>query len=125
MNVSHLVAEPEDLFEEPEAEDILPSQVDIEIKRNAQDDQAIDFDPASNEAAVIEKRYSAIKRVKPPKLNKTPVGLLVEIIKNSSALRKRQYEEKNTYQAASIPTSVLENLDDTDLFFLSMSKITK
>jgi len=119
------VAEPENLFEESEAEDILPSQVDTNIERNAQDDQAIDIDPASYEASVIEKRYNAVKRVKPPKQNKTPVGQLCEIIKESSALRKCQYEEKKTYQAASKPTSVLENLDDTDLFFLSMSKITK
>lgn len=119
------MAEREDLNEESEAEDIITSQVDTEIERDAQDDQDIDFDSTSNEVAGIEKRYTAVKRVKAPKQNTTPGGQLVEIIKESAALRKRLYEEKKTHQAASKPTSVLENLDDTDLFFLSMSKITK
>jgi len=116
LNESNLVAEPED---------IVPSQVDREIERDAQDDQAIDFDSASNEAAAIEKHYKALKRVKTQKQNTTPAGQLVEILKESTALRKRQYEENKTCKTASKPTSVLENLDDTDLFFLSMSKMTK
>jgi len=119
------VAEPEDLSEESEAEDIVPSQVDKEIERDAQDDQAIDFDLAPNEAAAIEKHYKPLKRVKTQKQNTTPAGQLVEILKESAALRKRQYEENKTFKTTSKPTGVLENLDDTDLFFLSMSKMTK
>lgn len=88
------MAEPEDLSEESEAEDIVPSQVDKEIERDAQDDQAIDFDLASNEAAAIEKHYKPLKRVKTQKQNTTPAGQLVEILKESTALRKRQYEGK-------------------------------
>ncbi|KAE9521519.1 hypothetical protein AGLY_018075 [Aphis glycines] len=115
LNNSNLVAEPEDLSEESEAEDIVPSQVDKE--RDAQDNQAIDFDSAST--------FEHLKRVKTQKQNTTPAGQLVEILKESTALRKRQYEENITCKTTSKPTSVLENLDDTDLFFLSMSKMTK
>lgn len=125
LNESSLVAGPEDLTEEFEAEDIVPSQVDREIKEDAQDDQAIHFDLASNEAATIEKHYKTVKRVKTQKQNTTPAGQLVEILKESTPLKKRQYEENKTCETASKPTSVLENLDDTDLFFLSMSKMTK
>lgn len=125
LNESSLVAEPEDLTEEFEAEDIVPSQVDTEIKQDAQDDQTIDFDLASNEAATIEKHYKAVKRVKTQKQNTTPAGQLVDILKESTPLKKRQYEENKTCETALKPTSVLENLDDTDLFFLSMSKMTK
>jgi len=119
------VAEPEDLTEESEPEDIAPNQVDREIERDAQDDQAIDFDSASNEAATIEKHYKVLKRVKTQKQNTTSAGQLIDILKESTALRKRQYEENKTCETASKSTSVLENLDDTDLFFLSMSKMTK
>lgn len=111
------MAEPEGLSEESEAEDIVPSQVDKEIERDAQDNQAIDFDSAST--------FENLKRVKTQKQNTTPAGQLVEILKESTALRKRQYEENKTCKTTSKPTSVLENLDDTDLFFLSMSKMTK
>lgn len=119
------MAEPEDLSEESEAEDIVPSQVDKEIERDAQVDQAIDFDSASNESVAIEKHYKSLKRVKTQKQNTTPAGQLVEILKESTALRKRQYEENKTCKTTSKLTNVLENLDDTDLFFLSMSKMTK
>jgi hypothetical protein len=54
-----------------------------------------------------------IKRIK--KQNTTPVEQLVEIIKESLALMKRQYEEKKTHQVGIKPASVLETLDDTDL----------
>jgi len=109
------VAEPEDLSEESEAEDIVLSQVDKE--RDAQDNQALDFDSAST--------FEHLKRVKTQKQNTTPAEQLVEILKESTALRKRQCEENKTCKITSKPTSVLENLDDTDLFFLSMSKMTK
>ncbi|KAL4104285.1 hypothetical protein QTP88_019590 [Uroleucon formosanum] len=125
LNKYNLTAEPEDLFEESEAKDIILSQVDKEIKRDAQDDQAIDFNSAFNEATAIEKLYKPLKRVKTQKQNTTPAGQLVKILKKSMALRKRQYKENKTYKTTSKSTSALENLDDTDLFFLSMSKMTK
>ena len=64
------------------------------------------------------------KKIK-QKQHTTPAGQLVELIKESSALRKRQHEEKKTHQAAIKPDSVLDTLDDTDLFFLSMSRMMK
>lgn len=66
-----------------------------------------------------------MKHVKTQKQNTIPAGQLVEILKESTDLRKRQYEENTTYKTTSKSTSALENLDDTDLFFLSMSKMTK
>lgn len=125
MNESNLVAEPEDLCEEFEAQDIIPSQIDRENEQDAQDSQATEIDSASNKAENNEECNKAVKRFKKQKQNTSPAGQLVEILKESSASRKRQYEEKKTHQIVSKPVSVLETLDDTDLFFLSMSRMTK
>lgn len=48
-----------------------------------------------------------------------------EILKENSNRKKRRYEGKCGGQEASKTTSQLENLDETDMFFLSMAKMTK
>lgn len=128
MNESNLFTEPENLFEESEAEDLASSPLNRENEKDSQADQTSDFHSAFNEADIYEKRNKAVetlKRFKKPKQNTTPAGELMEIIEESSALRKRQHEEKKRHQAAIKPASVLDTLDDTDLFFLSMSRMMK
>lgn len=117
-----LFDEPENLSEESEAEALVSSPLNRENEQDSQADQTTDFNSAFNEA-INEKSNEAVetlKRFKKQKQNTTPAGQLVKIIKESSALRKRQHEEKKTHQA-----SVLGTLDDTDLFFLSMSRMMK
>jgi len=52
---------------------------------------------------------------------------MVDILKENSALKKRRFEDKNVRSDSdSSKTDFLKNLDDTDnMFFLSMSKMTK
>lgn len=115
MNESNLVTK------KSEAKDIVQSQMNKEIEQDV-----IDFDSVSNESTGInEKHYEAVKHFKIQKQNTIPSGQLVEISKKNLVLRKRPYEEKKTHQIESKPASVLETLDDTDLFFLSMSKMAK
>lgn len=117
MNESNLVTK------KSEAKDIVQSQMYKEIEQDV-----IDFDSVSNESTGInEKHYEAVKyfKIQKQKQNTIPSGQLVEISKKNLVLRKRQYEEKKTHQIESKPASNLETLDDIDLFFLSMSKMTK
>ncbi|KAL4090111.1 hypothetical protein QTP88_025010 [Uroleucon formosanum] len=129
LNESNLFAEPENLSEESEAEDLASfSPLNRENEQDSQADQTSDFHSAFKESDILEKRnepVETLKRFKKQKQHTTPAGQLVELIKESSALRKRQHEEKKTHQAAIKPDSVLDTLDDTDLFFLSMSRMMK
>lgn len=60
------------------------------------------------------------------RLTDTPSQQMVQILKENAEIRKRKYEEKNSiHPLQSRSTSILENLDDTDLFFLSIAKMTK
>jgi len=73
----------------------------------------------------MENHYEAIKRAKKQKSQTyTPVQQMVDILEESSALRKRQFEDK-ILRSDSSKTDFLQNIDDTDMFFLSMSKMTK
>ncbi|KAL4101263.1 hypothetical protein QTP88_021283 [Uroleucon formosanum] len=129
LNESNLFAEPENLSEESEAEDLASfSPLNRENEQDSQADQTSDFHSAFKESDILEKRnepVETLKRFKKQKQHTTPAGQLVELIKESSALRKRQHEEKKTHQAAIKPDSVLDTLDDTDLFFLGMSRMMK
>lgn len=52
------------------------------------------------------------------RLTDTPSQQMVQILKENAGIRKRKYEEKNSIRPLqSRSTSILENLDDTDLFF--------
>ncbi|XP_012135376.1 uncharacterized protein LOC105661843 [Megachile rotundata] len=130
---SNLTAEPEDLSEGSEAEENTlrqlergPIDLDTENER-VQDNQAADDEAALNDESV-EKYYDTTKvlRKKNQKLRiDNPAEHMVQILKESSALRKRQYEGKSTRPQTAKTTSLLETLDDTDMFFLSMSRMTK
>jgi len=51
---------------------------------------------------------------------------MVNILKENSALKKRRFEDKSVRSdSGSSKTDFLQSLDDTDMFFLSMSKMTK
>jgi hypothetical protein len=54
LNESDSVAEPENLSEESEAEDLVSSQLDRENVQDAQDDQPTDFHSTINVATINE-----------------------------------------------------------------------
>lgn len=101
LNESNLFAEPENISEESEAEDLASfSPLNRENEQDSQADQTSDFHSAFNEADIFEKRnepVETLKHFKKQKQNTTPAGQLVELIKESLALRKRQHEEKKTH----------------------------
>lgn len=51
---------------------------------------------------------------------------MVDILKENSTLKKRRFEDKSVRSDSGLSkTYFLQSLDDTDMFFLSMSKMTK
>lgn len=125
--------EPDDLFQGSDAEESTPDQSDLHInagkKRGNEKNTADDDKAADAETANAEKHYKEIKlsqKNSKKQRTDTPAQEMIQILKESASLRKRQYEEKTiqTNQIAKIP-SVLETMDETDMFFLSMSKMTK
>ncbi|VVC24938.1 MADF domain [Cinara cedri] len=101
------------------------SHMDVEIERNADANSDAIEKTTSNDAKSVKKHYKAIKRNKKQKcITDSPVKQMVDILKDSSALRKRRFEEKSVRPEIS-KTVPLQNMDDTDMFFLSMSKMTK
>ncbi|KAF5283325.1 hypothetical protein FQA39_LY17349 [Lamprigera yunnana] len=90
---------------------------------NFQESQRID-----DEVGLAEQSLDAVKVLrnkKQKRFTNTPSQQMLEILKESAELRKRKYEEKNSIQQKSRPSSIFENLDDADVFFLSMAKMTK
>lgn len=127
---TNLISEP-DLSEESEEENIhcqseqTQTYRETQNERSIQDNQDIGDEATLSNAAADETYYEHIKRNKKQK-QKTdnPAQQLVEILKENSIRRKRQYEEKCISQGHKI-TNQFENLDDMDMFFLSMSRMTK
>jgi hypothetical protein len=118
-----LINEPDDLSEGSEEENIQSEQA--QIHRETQNERSIEVnqDEATfSNAAVDETYYKHMKRNKKQKTN-NPTQQLVEILKENSTRRKRQYEEKCVSEGHKI-TNQFENLD-MYMFFLSMSKMTK
>jgi len=120
-----LFSEPDNLSEGSEEENIQSEKAqkhrETQNERNIEDNQ--DEATFSN-AAADETYYEDIKRNKKQKQKtNNPSQQLVEILKENSIRRKRQYEEKLS-QGHKI-TNPFENLDDMDMFFLSMSRMTK
>lgn len=113
LNGSHvsgdLVIKPEILSEESEAEENIkgPIRLDIENEQVTQDDQTADVETLFDDTEANEKCYESVQRNKKQKQV------------------KRRYETKCMCQQASITTSFFTTLDDTDMFFLSMSRMTK
>lgn len=140
------MTEPDDQFTGSEAQESTPCHSDRHIEDdigNGRDDDSIDDGSiaddgkaADAETADAEKRYKQMKLSQKgrKKLDTNrPAKEMVEIyiinnyiIKQNASLRKHQYEEKIIQQnkVHKIP-SVLETMDDTDMFFLSMAKMTK
>lgn len=123
-----VVTEPGDLSDEFEENDTpSPSEdygnVDVQIGQNPQPiDKVTPYDVES-----MENHYEAIKQNKKQKSQPiTPVQQMVDILKENSALKKRRFEDESVRSdSGSSKTDFLQSLDDTDMFFLSMSKMTK
>lgn len=87
--------------------------------------QATGLDSASNIAGRKEDGYEAMKTAAQAKRKETlntPAHQMVQILKESSAFRKRKYENQTTGTNIS---AINNSLDETDMFFLSMSRMTK
>jgi len=126
---SNLATEQEDVSEESEVEENTPSQSqqgqesghdfqDSQLK----DDDVLCRDTMVNDTETTKQRLNDFKLVrnnkKQKQLTDTPCQQMVQILKENAELRKRKYEEKNSIRSLqSRPTTILENLDDTDLFF--------
>ncbi|KAF5299443.1 hypothetical protein FQA39_LY11589 [Lamprigera yunnana] len=99
-----------------------------ESRLNFQESQRIDDEVVLAEPGTAEQSLDAVKVLrnkKQKRFTNTPSQQMLEILKESAELRKRKYEEKNSIQQKSRPSSIFENLDDTDVFFLSMAKMTE
>lgn len=96
---------------------------------NVKDDDVLCRDAMFDDTEITDQRSNAFKLLRNKKQRRstdTPSQQMVQILKENAELRKRKYEEKNSIRPLqSRTTSILENLDDTDLFFLSMAKMTK
>ncbi|KAF5275921.1 hypothetical protein FQA39_LY00717 [Lamprigera yunnana] len=91
---------------------------------NFQESQRIDDEVVLAEPGTAEQSLDAVKVLgnkKQKRFTNTPSQHMLEILKESAELRKRKYEEKNSIQQKSRPSSIFENLDDTDVFFLTQS----
>ncbi|KAF5274997.1 hypothetical protein FQA39_LY06934 [Lamprigera yunnana] len=94
---------------------------------NFQESQRIDDEVVLAEPGTAEQSLDAVKVLrnkKQKRFTNTPFQQMLEILKESAELHKRKYEEKNCIQQKSRPSSIFENLDDTDVFFLSLTKMT-
>lgn len=133
------MTEPDDQFTGSEAQESTPCHSDRHIEvdiGNGRDDDSIDDGSIADDGKAADaKTADAGKRNKQMILSQkgrkkldtnTPAKEMVEILKQNASLRKQQYEEKTIQQnkVHKIP-SVLETMDDTDMFFLSMAKMTK
>jgi len=126
-----LISEPGDLSEVSEEENVLNqserTQIDRETQneRSIQDNQDVDDEATLSNSAADERYYEHLKHNKKQKQNSgTPAQELIKILKENSTRRKRLYDEKCIRQEYKT-TNQFENLDDMDMFFLSMSRMTK
>lgn len=85
MNDSNLFAEPENLSEESEAEDLASfSPLNRENEQDSKADQTSDFHSAFKESDILEKRnepVETLKRFKKQKQHTTSARQSVELIK--------------------------------------------
>jgi len=130
-----LISKPGDFSEvsedEPEEENVLNQSEQTQIDRETQNGRSIQYNQDVNDeetlsnSAADERYYEHLKRNKKQEQNSgTPAQELVKILKENSTRRKRLYEEKCIRQEHKT-TNQFENLDDMDMFFLSMSRMTK
>ncbi|KAK5638999.1 hypothetical protein RI129_011491 [Pyrocoelia pectoralis] len=105
--------------EEPELEEQIATQME--------DDQSVlDNADEQNHKMIdeedLDKRYDTIKRSKNKKRQKTSNTQgpeILQILKENSERIKRKYEENTSTK------NNTESMDDMDMFFLSMSRMTK
>lgn len=137
---ANLATEAEDLSDEYEAQeeeestttDSLPKpnpDINIENDRHSHTNQAAEDQSAVNNKTETNKSVHETIRLfqnkKQKRPNDSPTHQMVKIMKENSDFRKHRYEQKSMTATASNKPSFLETLDDTDLFFLSMSRMTK
>lgn len=124
------------ISEESEMEENVPSQSEErqESGNNVQDNQVKDDnvlcrDTLFEDTETTKQRSNFLKLLREKRqkrLSNTLSQQMVQILKENVELRKRKYKEENSIlPLQSNTTSNLENLDDADLFFLSMAKMTK
>lgn len=119
-------------------EENTPSQSEQgqESWHDFQDNQVKDYDVPSRDTVVdvtettkdlvFANDLKLLTNKKKKRLTDSPTQQMVQFLKENAELRKRKYEEKNNIRPPqSRSTNILENIDDTDLFFLSMAKMTK
>lgn len=113
-----MISEPDDLSEGSEEENVLCQSEQAQIHRETQNERSIEDNQAEatfSNAAVDERYYEHIKRNKKQKQKtNNPAQQQVEILKENSIRRKRQFEEKFISQGHKI-TNQFENLDDMDI----------
>ncbi|KAF5294404.1 hypothetical protein FQA39_LY13389 [Lamprigera yunnana] len=129
-NQTNLPAAQDYVSEEYEVEENATYELEQgqESGLNFQESQRIDEEVVLAEPGTAEQSLDAVKVLwnkKQKRFTNTPSQQMLEILKESAELRKRKYEEKNSIQQKSRPSSIFENLGDTDVFFLSMAKMTK
>ncbi|KAF5287583.1 hypothetical protein FQA39_LY15860 [Lamprigera yunnana] len=82
---------------------------------NFQESQRIDDEVVLAEPGTAEQSLDAIKVLRnkqQKRFTNTPSQQMLDIFNESAELRKRKYEEKNSIQQKSRPSSIFENLDD-------------
>lgn len=108
-----------------ETEEILPEEGDVDVIGNkVQYLESFENYDTSGASQINhpEKAKAQLKKNKKVNNNNNPALQMLEIMKENAALRKVKQEAKTI--KPKVPT-IFENLDETDLFFLSMSKMTK
>lgn len=69
-----------------------------------------------------KKQIDNVKKIKKRISNNNPSLEMFKVMKENTSLRKPKHNEKNIKPNT---CSIFQNMDETDLFFLSMSKMTK
>ncbi|XP_050421614.1 transcription factor Adf-1-like [Adelges cooleyi] len=116
---ANLISEPEDTSEGSEEE--------TQNEQSIQDDQAVNDEATFSdvEPAVERREHTARHKKQKPRTDGQAQQVVELILKENLNLRKRQYDGKCVRQEVPKTNSQYENLDDTDMFFLSMAKMTK
>ncbi|KAF5275940.1 hypothetical protein FQA39_LY00736 [Lamprigera yunnana] len=123
---TNLSAAQDHVSEEYEVEENVTYELEQgqESGLNFQESQRIDDEVVFAEPGTAEQSLDGVKVLRNKKQKRfinTPSRQMLEILMESAELRKRKYEEKNSIQQKSRPSSIFENLDDTDVFFLTLS----
>lgn len=111
-----------------ETEEILVEEGNVDrIGNQVQNIQSFENNDTSEISQIkhpekAEVQLHNLKKNKKVNSNNNPTLQMLEIMKENAAIRKMKREEKII--KPKVPT-VFDNMDETDIFFLSMSKMTK